>query len=140
MIGVALHLLALVPAAVSARATRFGLGLLCRAPQGSEIKQLAAECDVLRGERDFARAQLADAQTLAHEARLEFGAAREACEQLRGELATARQERDALHEAAANAVAAGQLYEEGTVSLADAKAAGLALAKLCLSTTEAPRG
>lgn len=93
MIGTALHLAALVPAAVAARVTRAALGLLCRAPQGSEIEQLAAECDVLRGERDFARAQLADAQTLAHEAKLEFSAARETCEQLRGELATARAER-----------------------------------------------
>lgn len=100
MIGVALHLLALVPAAVAARATRFGLGLLCRAPQGSEIERLGDECDVLRGERDKARAQLADAQTLAHEAKLEFSAARETCEQLRGELATARQERADLRVAA----------------------------------------
>jgi len=67
---------------------------LCR--ETSEVERLGAECDQLRDERDFARAQLADAQSLAHEARLEYGAARETCEQLRGELAKARRERDEL--------------------------------------------
>ena len=79
MIGVALHLMALVPAAVAARVTRAALGLLCRAPQGSEIEQLAAECDVLRGERDTAR--------------LEHAAAVEVCDELRGLLTKARAER-----------------------------------------------
>ncbi len=93
MIGVALHLMALVPAAVAARATRFGLSLLCRAPQGSEIEQLAAECDVLREERN--------------EARIEHAAAVEVCDELKKLLAAAREERDdaqtLAHEAKADA-------------------------------------
>lgn len=94
MIGVALHLAALVPAAVAARVTRAALGLLCRAPQGSEIEQLAAECDVLREERDTAR--------------IEHAAAGEVCDELKKLLATARAERDELRGLARAVVSAMQ--------------------------------
>lgn len=80
MIGVVLHLAALVPAAVAARVTRAALGLLCRAPQGSEVEQLAEEVDALREERDTAR--------------IEHAAAVEVCDELKELLATARTERD----------------------------------------------
>ena len=126
MIGTILHLLACALDDAREAATRTAMALLCRLPCGGEVDRLAAECDVLRGERD--------------EARLEHAAAVEVCDDLRGLLTTARQERDALRAAAASAVAAGQLYEEGTVSRADARAAGLALARLCLPASEAPRG
>jgi len=109
MIGVLLHLAALAPAAVATHVASAALSLLGRGtPDPSEVDQLGAECDALRAERDLARAQREewkqnavdaarrdlehlierdDARTLAHEAKLEFSAAREACEQLRGELA-----------------------------------------------------
>ena len=106
MIGVLLHLAALAPAAVATHVASAALSLLGRGtPDPSEVDQLGAECDALRAERDLARARVAElrgilresraltheaegerdlARTLAHEARLEFSAAREACEQLRG--------------------------------------------------------
>jgi len=109
MIGALLHLAALAPAAVATHVASAALSLLGRGtPDPSEVDQLGAECDALRAERDLARAQREewkqnavdaarrdlehlierdDARTLAHEAKLEFSAAREACEQLRGELA-----------------------------------------------------
>ncbi len=107
MIGLLLHLGA---CALDDARSLLGRGT----PDPSEVDQLGAECDALRKERDEARAQREEwkqnavdaaqrdlehlierdeARTLAHEARLEFSAAREACEQLRGELATARRER-----------------------------------------------
>lgn len=102
MIGLALHLAArgldTVRAEMAEARSLLGWGLAFVAlgrgtPDPSEVEQLGAECDQLRKERGEARAQLADAQTLAHEAKLEFSAARETCEQLRAE-------RDQLREAA----------------------------------------
>lgn len=99
MIGLLLHLGA---CALDDARSLLGRGT----PDPSEVDQLGAECDALRKERDEARAQREewkqnavdaaqrdlghlierdDARTLAHEAKLEFSAAREACEQLRGE-------------------------------------------------------
>lgn len=148
MIGLALHLGQraldglvdrLLPLPVS-----LALGL-CR--ETNEVERLGAECDQLRDERDRARASLRELGGLltgiAHrmtDDEAELALAEMAAAGAR--LARAEAAAKALVElraAASKAIARTQLFTEGKCSEEDAKAATLALIKLCLPP-EAPHG